>query len=197
VGRGPASRAELLPLVACLAEIGDEQAASFFERLRTHEPLEAAALEAVLRARQGRLGEAMHATGAALDGYQRNPWPEPSLMQRVVVLAGELAAGEPSRARRLVELLARPFALHGSEQERLASLAQALTALEPGPACVEVFRNLEPNVPWVEGWLALRHRCYAAAAGPEEQLRAAAELDGFRREQPSPFYFGLASETSR
>jgi predicted membrane-bound spermidine synthase len=197
VGREPRSRSETLSLALCLAESGEPPAEAWMERLRAHEPLEAAALEAILGARQGRIEDAMRALEVALDGYRTNPWPEPSLMERVVALAGQLAEGDAARAARLIERLARPFSLRGSEQQRLTSMAQALSALEPGPPCAELLRGLEPNVPWAEDWLALRQRCYTAAGTPAERERAAEELAAFRREQPPPFYLGLASETAR
>jgi predicted membrane-bound spermidine synthase len=197
VGRDPVTRTELLTLAACLAETGDERAAPWIERLRGHEPLEAETLTALLRARQGKADEALAAVEVALDGYRENPWPEPFVIRQAVVVAGDLASGDPARARRLLPRLSRPFALRGSEEARLVALAQALTRLAPGPECVEVLRSLEPNVPWIQDWLGLRQRCYAAAGTGAEAAGARADLLAFLEEEPPRFYFGLLPAATR
>jgi spermidine synthase len=197
VGREPGTRTEAVLRTLCQAEVGDESASAGFERIAEHEPLEAEALRAVLAARRGRNDEAIASLEKVLGGYRVNPWPEPLVMSRAVALAGELAAGDAARAGRVLPLLVQPFVLRGSDDERLIALSQALGSLEPGPACQEVLGGLEPNVPWVKDWLALRARCYAASRDPARAEAAARDLETFMREQPPKFYFGLVPEAGR
>src|SRR5206468_944198 len=95
-----------------LAELADPAAEPLIERLRGEEPLEADALLARLRYRQGRRAEAAEAMLAAFAGYHADPWPDVDLMRRMLIEVAKPLALDRAVARRLYDTLATPFVLH-------------------------------------------------------------------------------------
>jgi tetratricopeptide (TPR) repeat protein len=193
VGREPWSDTEEKLLAQALAELGDPQALALAEARRADWPLEADALVAVLRYRQGRLDEATEALEKALSALRTDAWSDLALLRRAVVLAGALASSDSARAARLYPVLRHRFSLALFEDQRLVALAQALQSLQSGPECLGVMAELEPNVPWLADWLALRSQCYAGAGSPLAG-QAAADLEAFRRGEPLRFDVGLGKQ---
>ncbi|HET7292456.1 MAG TPA: hypothetical protein VFM88_08530, partial [Vicinamibacteria bacterium] len=171
-------------------EAGDERASAWIERVAMASPVEARALGALLRVRQGRTGEAVPELEASLLAYREDPWPDPGLMRRVVQAAGDAAAANAGHAARLLPALRAPFVLRAFEEERLVALAQAFSRLGPVPECAASIAALEPFVPWVRDWLELRARCYQAAADPRAGS-ARADLGVFLSREPMRFSDGL------
>ena len=88
----PESPLELAVVAGALAEIADDSAVKYIEKIRAVEPVEADALLCRLRMKQGRLDEAADALVRALDRYRRDPWAWTHLMHRAISWADELAA---------------------------------------------------------------------------------------------------------
>ena len=171
--RPPASIFELEVLGEALAELGDPDAVVLIDRLRADEPVEAEALLARLRYRQGRWPEATEAVLTALDRYHTDPWPDVDLMRRTLLEVAKPLALDREVARRLYRLLGAPFVLHMLEADRLRSRADLAIRLDFDGLCVEALAPFEPDVPWNES-LVLRARCYRTNKHP---LAAKADAD--------------------
>src|SRR5262249_19034882 len=88
----PVDLSETAIVAELRADAGDEAALRYIARLR---PVEADALRARLRFRQGRIAAAVDALVAALDRYHQDPWPMPELMRPALDLAPDLARKHP------------------------------------------------------------------------------------------------------
>lgn len=189
---------ELTHLAESLASLGDEAALPHIERVRAGQPLEADALLARLRFRQGRLDEAADGVARTLTAFRDDPWPGPSLMRRTIELAAELVSSKPELAEQLYEALSRPYAVRAAEDARVASLAEILGGMRPmPPRCRELVRSQEPHYPWMRQWLELRVRCFAATGDPGLG-RASADLAAYLEHEPAGFYafLGFGEEAS-
>jgi hypothetical protein len=114
-------------------------------------------------------------------------------MREALDLAVVLGQRDPQAARRLFQALARPFAVHALEEDRVNTLAKLLSPSDLAE-CVSILRPLEPNVPWRRGWLALRHRCYSAVGDGPSAARAARDLVSFLAQEPDAAALRLAPD---
>jgi hypothetical protein len=187
LGREPTTLEEITAVAANHAALGDERALPSIERLRASEPVEADAVLAMLRARQGRPAEALPPLGRALSAYRVDPWPSPVLMSGTIDLCAELATRDPSLAPRLLSLVEAPFAQSALEEIRLSAVIRLLSLMKPDPACVAALRPAEPHVLWGRDGLMVRARCYAAAGDPRA-AQAAADLRTFLSREPARLF---------
>ena len=88
-------RCQELPV---LAELKDDAALPYIEKLRPYFPGEAEAIRARLLLRKGQTDEAATALEAALRSYQSDPWPAFKVMQRALRLAVEMSRSSPPLA---------------------------------------------------------------------------------------------------
>lgn len=163
----PKEPTELLTFAEALAARGDESVLPYIEELRRYQPTEADAVLARLRWRQGKMDEATAALERAFVAARRDPWPLRLAMLRTLELAGEAAAGDPARARRIFDALSEPFAAGLVQDARQLARLQAATQVTPGRCNELVVAALEPferGVPWNRPFLHNRATCY-------EQLR--------------------------
>jgi spermidine synthase len=178
---------ERLAFAEILAHTGAPEAEAHVAALAQEQPTEAAALRGVWLLQQKRPGEALVAFEDALRRYQRDPWPLLATMQRVLQVVREWGAADRTVAPHLLRALARPFAVYANESPRERARFRIALALGPEhPACLEVFSEMEPHVPWTSATLDFRAACYAAHASP---LRAIAEADRARFAEASPVPF--------
>jgi len=191
LGREPWTDTEEKLIAQALAELGDQRALVLAEARRPDWPLEAEAIVAILRFREGRLDDVTEALEKALHGLRTDSWQDLTLLRRAVVLAGAIASTDRGRAARMYRVLRDRFSLALFEDQRLVALARALERLDPGAECLEVMAALEPNVPWLGDWLALRSNCYKSAGSPLAG-RAVADFEAFQRGEPVRFDTGLA-----
>ncbi len=161
----PRNLQEVAMLAEVSAEEADPSALRYIEELRRLQPVEADAVLARLRYRQGDLAAALTALRSALDAYRRDPWPSGRLMDRTLLLAGELARRDGRLAPGLLALLHEPFSLYGLENERLHA-ALGIATTQGGSACVGALAPLEPYVPWEPELLILRRACYLETGDP-------------------------------
>ena len=179
----PSGSTELAAVASALAESGDEAAMAHIDRLREIAPVEADALVGKLRLRQGRFEEAAQALGTSFDGYRRDPWPWPLLMNRALDTAKELAQRYPASIPMLREALRAPFVCSMLEEARDETLL-VLARLEPmNASCVDALLPFEPNFPWMFDLLSWRTQCYESSQHPEAG-RARNELEQFIAAQP-------------
>ena len=174
----PQDLVELAMVAECLSDAGEEEAASLIAKLRTWRTGEADALLGRLHLHKRRQLEAATAFESAFRQLREDPWADPSLMRRTIASV-EQAAPVANREfnQRMFKALAQPFAASCNERDRQMArfaLAKALEGDAPGLQTLEVVQAFEPNVPWKEGFLKARAKCYARLKHP---LAAAAELD--------------------
>jgi spermidine synthase len=190
----PSGSTELAALASALAESGDEAAVAHIDRLRELEPVEADAVVGKLRLRQGRFEDAARALGASFDGYRRDPWPWPMLMNRALDTAKELAQRYPASIPALREALRVPFVCSMLDEARDETLL-VLARLEPmNESCVDALRAFEPHFPWALDLLSWRTQCYDYVHHPEAE-RAKHELEEFMAAQPLAAGDGLVPQT--
>jgi hypothetical protein len=127
-----------------------------------------------LRLRQAKPAEAAAAIESALVRFRTDPWTMSRFMDRAVQLAQVVGGAEPAMARRMFDALDKPFAVLASEEMRLSARAELTRRIDFPGLCRAAVMPLEPNVPWVEGFLRLRRDCYAAT---NDARQAAAEVD--------------------
>jgi spermidine synthase len=191
-GRPPVNPVEIALVAECLAERGDEGAVALAERLQAYQPVEALAILARLRLRQGRPDEAAATFHSALEGYRTDPWPLPRIMVGALALAPEIARQKPVLAPGLLDALATPFSIHSLDARRKATALEISATLgDLGPGCLRVVEPLEPDFPWLGPPLLYRRDCYAAQRHPAAS-RADAELREFLRNEPLAFSAGVA-----
>jgi spermidine synthase len=184
----PHTPLEMLTLAEPMAERGDDAAVPYIEALRGEFPIEADALQARLRWRQGRLSEGISVLARALEQYRTSPWGVPVIMRRALGLAVDMARDTrfPQVGRPLLNALRQPFAVEMLEEQRKSALLLAADKLAEGRCSAEVLdivRSYEPHVPWQAPYLAQRARCYAEAGDPRA-AQARRDLDEFRKSEP-------------
>lgn len=184
--QAPMDLLELVLMAEILADAKSEAALPFINKLRGYQPVEADAVLARLRFRQGRWAEAGETLARAFEGYRADPWPLESVMRRALRLSAKIAAQDRGAGERLFAALERPFAVYRSEEERLGVRLQLAQFLDFRARCQEALRGLEPNVPWQRGVLALRAKCYDDNGDPRKE-RAWSELRAFLAAEPPSF----------
>jgi len=191
--QAPVSLAEIAMLARTFAEIGDSEALAMIDKLRAHIPTEADALAAIYYIRKEQFDLGTDAAIKAFEQYRTDPWAEPAVMQRLVVLVPDIARKDKALGRRLFDALKEPFALQLQEEVRKVSRMQLASRIDFPGMCVEAVSAYEPSVPFRAGFLLKRLDCYQVNNHP---LRAKAnkELEEFFENEPPRFQQGLEDE---
>ncbi len=158
--REPVGPVELELLSESLAEAGNDDALPLIARLRAYQPVEADAITARLRHRQGRRDEALTAMVASFEGYRGDPWPSQSLMRRTLELADELGSLDVPTSQRLLTALREPFAVHAVNTARALASVWIAQRIDDSQQCAAAWGAIEPHVPWDLDTLRARRDCY-------------------------------------
>jgi spermidine synthase len=188
--REPSGPTELALLSLALSDSGDDGAVPYIERLRPMKPIEADAIVARLRFRQGKVDDAVNALTSALVGYRRDPWPWPIILAYALDVARGVATDKPETLPAVRAALSEPFAVRMFDEMRSGILLSFATLHEPDDSCADALSAFEPDVPWQLPTLTWRAQCYARVHHPNAR-RAQSELDEFLEGQPIPFGSGL------
>ncbi len=185
--RRPTDPTDLLTFAESYALRGNDAVLPFIEELRPLKPAEADYLLALLRARQGRTAEASASLLQAFARMQTDPWSLPSVYVRALELSGQIARADPASARAFHDRLAKPFAAHAADSQRLLTRLQLATSA--GGRCddqaIAALQPFEPDVPWDRSFLRARVTCYQAARHPLLR-RAQADWEEFLENEPLP-----------
>ena len=169
-----------------LAELKDDAALPYIEKLRGYFPGEAEALRARLLFRKGQTDEAAAALESALRSYQSDPWPAFKVMQRALHLAVEMSQASAPLSGRFLTLLQQPFAVGMLDASRLTTQF-SLSEIEGLTAhCAQVAAEVEPYIPWQQDFLLWRLNCYHLLKLPQSQS-ASMDLNLFLAQKPKPF----------
>ncbi len=191
----PGDLVEIAMVGELLAEAGDEAALPLIDRLRAFSPslaIEADALLARLRLRQGRLEEATAALTSAFVRYQRDPWPLVLVMSHALKLPVEIAERDRRLGERLYHTLRTPFAVSLLDGVRLNTELDLAIRIDARRLCREALEPFEPNPSWKRDALAARLQCYQWAGDPRA-AQAARDVARFAGSEPLPFAAGLTN----
>ena len=183
LGREPRGASEIALLAEGLADMGDDAALAYIERLRALQPTEAAAILARLRFRQGKNVEAAMALDEALRAYQTDVWAWPILMNHALETAGHLMTRDPGAQKIVRGALEKPFAAMMLEETRREMLLKLVVAREPDSSCAAALASYEPHTLWHEPLLTWRARCYDMLHHADA-ARAAQERDEYASNEP-------------
>jgi len=182
----PVNSREAGMLAFVLADQGNDLAAPQAASLAALQPIEADAIMARLRLRQGDLEESALFITRSLTAYRTDAWPLRVLMEEAIVTASNLATKSPLLAARMADALSKPFAAgQWNESRRAAAIVAARQADGCGPRLIAALREIEPNVPWQPVVLQIRAECYAKAGLGQLAERAELDLQRYYAAQPS------------
>jgi spermidine synthase len=187
----PVGAVELAVVAEALAVEGDESATVYINQLRETRPIEAAALLAHLRWRQGRFAEATDLFEKAFGRYRTDPWPMFSVMNRTFIVVADIAARDKALAARLERALSQPFCLTLFDDEREQTRFKVATYLDQS-RLEDALLPLEPNVPWKRGLLERRVKLYESTRNRRAAL-ARRELQLFLKHDATGQAFSLES----
>ncbi|MEO7326945.1 MAG: hypothetical protein ABI193_00095, partial [Minicystis sp.] len=143
---------------------------------RAYQPVEAEAITARLRHRQGQHGPALAAMVAAFEGYRADPWPSQSLMRRALELADELGSLDVPTSQALLTALRQPFAVHAVDTARALESAWIASRISESKQCAAAWSVVEPHVPWDLDTLRARRDCYQRT-GDAQRWEAARDVE--------------------
>ena len=166
-----------------LADRGDEKALEPLQALREVQAVEADAIRARLRLRQGQPYEAAQALETAFVAYRKDPWPRYEVMLRALQTTRELLQQQPRFGRSLFRAINEPFAAGAIDEERRITAFEVATALGLVPECARALEPIEPWVPWQRDFLERRLGCYEALRDPRA-ASARADLAAFASAEP-------------
>jgi spermidine synthase len=184
VGREPESPTEIAIIAEALADMADEKAAEYIERLSATSPTEASAILGRLRFRQGKYVEAAQILDESFRSYQTDPWAWPILMTHALETANHLMARDATAQKLLRTSLDKPFAVMMLEESRREILLKLAVGKDPDASCAQALATYEPYTLWQQPLLTWRARCYEMLHHADA-ARAAQERDEFDRNEPA------------
>jgi spermidine synthase len=171
--RPPSNGVQRLLLARCYAELGRAECLELIDDADEQYPSEADAVRAIYFWRIGNTSEAARCLDAFFTRLHDDPWVIPVVVETAFSRAVDVAQADGQAAKRLYELLSRPFA--SVRFNYLRQLARLRIAEKLGPQqVVDALKELEPHVTWTAEVLEPRARAYAAVNHP---LAAQAERD--------------------
>lgn len=187
----PVNTKEMAMIGETLAESRNESALAYAALLRPREPVDADAIEARLRYREGRSAEAAALLHRAFVNYRHDPWPTVDLMGRALDAAMDLANTRPL-APQIYDALSQPFAAgQWNDVRRIYRTNVARTLWGCGPQTIAALRSLEPWTPWQSPNLTARRDCYGSAMVHPLDAIARRDLERFNDAQPVPLGAGV------
>ena len=191
----PADQNEVAMVADLQATAGAPEAMAMIERLRQYHTGEADVILAeALFAQRDYEGSAA-ALERAFAIFRRDPWALPRFTQKGVGRAQALGASNPAIARRMIEALKEPFAVKVADHRRRVAIAFLTSTADFKALCADAIGALEPNVPWVGDFLALRRDCYAET-GSARLAAATRELNEYLLMEGLPLNTGVSTHSA-
>ena len=184
--REPKTLTEVIMLADVLANLGDEAALPYIEKVKAFAPANAQCFIGILRDRQERFDEAADAFVAGFEQLRTEPWAGPTI-HRFLTHLDALAGSDKTKIRgtRLYAAVNKPFSVSLANEKRLRTVLDIARRLDGNnftEYTLHAIRAFEPHVPWEEDFLKVRKECYeklgdsrkeAARRDLETYLRAA------------------------
>jgi spermidine synthase len=196
LNRPPSGLVETLFYAACLAEVGDEHAVGFADKVRPGMNAEADIIMARLRLKQGKFPEATALLQRALLAMRTDPWVGKPSALRALRAVEPLFAQDPSLGGAFLEALSQPFAAYSMNEERHRVRFELSRRVPDKLACVEALKHFEPWPPWNESFLTARLDCYRRSNHPLT-TKANRDLVEFAGMRPLRFDWGLVPESAQ
>jgi spermidine synthase len=190
----PADQNEVAMVADLQATAGAPEAIATIERLRQYHAGEADVMLAEALFAQRDYEGAAGALERAFAIFRRDPWALPRFTQKGVGRAQALGASNPALARRMIEALKEPFAVKVADHRRRVAIAFLTSAADFKALCADAIGALEPNVPWVGDFLALRRDCYAET-GNARLAAATRELNEYLLMEGLPLNMGVSTHS--
>ena len=165
--------AELMSLKA------PKQALPYIQKLKSSRIVEYHIMLAHWHLRLGRGDDSIRHLHKAFQLAQKDPWYTYRVMTRALDLAKHLVSRYKLRAKKLFDVLGKPFAIHMFHEPRKRLRITLVAMLRLTNRCAEAFRAFEPHFPWEEKLLKQRFLCYKANKDPLT-LRAYEEYRRFK-----------------
>lgn len=182
--RPPVDSREVLMLAWSYADAGLPQAQPLAEKLRPNYPLEADAVLARLFCRQAKPDACAERLKSLFTSLRETPWLNDTLISNALQTAFEMARKAPRLGPELFALVRKPFCVRTADVDRLgAELELARYATKQQAA--EIWKELEPNVPWKVELLSARLACYSRANDTRTR-QASADLEHYLTNDPLP-----------
>jgi len=184
--RRPEYPYELLMVAKARATMNDPATPEAIAALSAVMPVEALVIEAQYRLGRGEPDKAAAALESCFGLCRTYPWAMEAMVQQTLWMTRNLVAAHPEYAQRLAEALRAPFCLAALDEDRKRLGVDVASLVSPAYASsfVEAY---EPHVPWEDGFLSYRVRCYEATGNP---LLAQAQQDYGQYLAETPTAFG-------
>jgi predicted membrane-bound spermidine synthase len=193
----PLNPGDVETFALALAEAASDDALPFIAQLRETSEAEACAIEAILRARQSRMADAIQPLLAAFAAFRRDPWPEAELQSRAFQLAWKIIETRPEAAPRFFDALKSGplpgYLMEGARRMTLVHLTIQMWKARQ-PVSGEGFALLEPWPNWNRDDLTNRYKFYKST-GLGDIERARADLEEFLAAEGGAFNRGLVKPT--
>jgi spermidine synthase len=179
--RLPADAAQRLVLARSYAELGRPECLDVVSSVDEQFPTDAQAVRASYHWRTGDKGAAAAALESFFSRLADDPWVVSVVSESAFSRAVDVANADPDSARRLYDLLSKPFA--SLRYEYLRQLARLRIAEQLGPQeVVQALQDIEPHVTWTAEVLEPRAKAYAALNHPLAK-QAQRDWEWFQRHQ--------------
>lgn len=177
--RQPTDRIERLLLAKCYAGSARPEFSDLVGKVAEDFPTEAAALRALYHLRKNESRKSVESLADLFSRLEKDPWLVPQIIDEVIAQSVVIAKAEPAAARKIYELVSKPFASERININR--QILRIFVADQLGPdQAVAALAEYEPHPFWIEQVLEIRARAYAAVGHPRA-VAAQRDLDRFRR----------------
>jgi hypothetical protein len=198
----PASHPETLLLAHSSAQVGSDACFEYADSLSRYSRTEADLVRGICvverNGAEGDTGEAARYFTQGFNALRDDPWVDPALVVRAL---GRLATLYPHLSVRdlagVGDALGKRFSVSTAEEQRRAAALEVARWIDKhrcGERTREALRAFEPHVPWNEGHLRLRARCYEENRHPLS-ADAIRDLEDFLSDVEVPFGVGPTEET--
>jgi len=183
--REPQTLRQVELLAECLAAQGGEAAPKYIDQVADIVPSDAQAIRARLCWKQGKVAEAVDHLKKFFEIAHDDPWPDPSLTKRSIILAETIASSNPGAASSLYDSLRTPLCVWNSDADRelrLISIGACVDGNKPGEYTARAIEAFEPNVMWERHFLEVRKAAYEVTHS-RRASQAARDFDDFMQHE--------------
>jgi hypothetical protein len=164
--RQPTDRIERLLLAKCYAGSARPEFSDLIGKVAEDFPTEASALRALYHLRKNESRASVESLADLFSRLEKDPWFVPQIIDEAIAQSVVITKPEPAAARKIYELVSKPFASERINLNR--QILRVFVADQLGPEqVVAALAEYEPNPFWFEKVLEIRARAYAAVGHPQ------------------------------